>query len=55
MGSFRGSLASVPAPRLGSVAIRGAVDRAGRSGDPGASCLVALNPCLMPLLFRNRS
>uniref|UniRef100_A0A674NZG7 acetyl-CoA C-acetyltransferase n=1 Tax=Takifugu rubripes TaxID=31033 RepID=A0A674NZG7_TAKRU len=29
MGSFRGSLAAVPAPRLGSVAIKGAVDRAG--------------------------
>lgn len=49
MGSFRGSLASVPATQLGSVAIRGAVDRAGRrdgslrSADGGAA---VLNPLL---------
>ncbi|XP_062414134.1 uncharacterized protein LOC134102859 isoform X2 [Pungitius pungitius] len=29
MGSFRGSLAAVPATRLGSIAIKGAVDKAG--------------------------
>lgn len=29
MGSFLGSLASIPAPRLGAVAIRGAIERAG--------------------------
>ncbi|XP_056450231.1 acetyl-CoA acetyltransferase, mitochondrial [Gadus chalcogrammus] len=29
MGSFRGSLAAVPATKLGSIAIRGAIDKAG--------------------------
>ena len=29
IGSFRGSLASVPAPKLGSIAIQAAVERAG--------------------------
>ncbi|XP_049447520.1 acetyl-CoA acetyltransferase, mitochondrial isoform X2 [Epinephelus fuscoguttatus] len=29
MGSFRGSLASIPATRLGSIAIKGAIDKAG--------------------------
>ncbi|XP_069003190.1 acetyl-CoA acetyltransferase, mitochondrial isoform X2 [Embiotoca jacksoni] len=29
MGSFRGSLAAVPATKLGSIAIKGAIDRAG--------------------------
>lgn len=37
MGSFRGSLAAVPATRLGSVAIKGAVDRAGMSSWAGVS------------------
>lgn len=32
MGSFRGSLAAVPATKLGSVAIKGAIDRAGVFG-----------------------
>lgn len=29
MGSFKGSLAAVPATKLGSVAIKGAVEKAG--------------------------
>lgn len=29
MGSFRGSLAAIPATKLGSVAIKGAIDKAG--------------------------
>lgn len=29
VGSFKGSLAAVPATKLGSVAIKGAVDKAG--------------------------
>lgn len=29
MGSFKGSLATVPATKLGSVAIKGAIDKAG--------------------------
>jgi acetyl-CoA C-acetyltransferase len=33
IGSFQGSLASLPAPKLGSIAIRAALDRAGVSGD----------------------
>lgn len=33
LGSFQGSLASVPAPRLGSIAIRGAVEKAGLQPD----------------------
>lgn len=33
IGSFRGSLSSVPAPRLGAVVIREALKRAGVSGD----------------------
>lgn len=31
MGSFKGSLASVPATKLGSIAIKGAIDKAGVS------------------------
>ncbi len=33
MGSFMGALASVPAPKLGSVAIKGALDKAGVKAD----------------------
>ena len=33
IGSFQGSLASVSAPKLGSVAIRAALERAGAPGD----------------------
>lgn len=33
MGSFMGSLASVPAPKLGATAIKGALDKAGISAD----------------------
>jgi len=33
MGSFQGGLATVPAARLGAVAIKGALDRAGVTGD----------------------
>ena len=33
MGSFQGALSSVPAPRLGAVAIRAAVERAGITGE----------------------
>lgn len=33
IGSFRSSLASVPATRLGSIAIKGAIERAGISND----------------------
>lgn len=30
MGSFQGSLSSLPATKLGSIAIKGAIDRAGK-------------------------
>lgn len=30
MGSFKGSLAAVPATKLGSIAIKGAIDKAGK-------------------------
>ena len=33
MGSFMGSLSSVPAPKLGAAAIKGALDKAGVSAD----------------------
>lgn len=35
MGSFRGSLAAVPATKLGSIAIKGAIEKAGN----GLLCL----------------
>lgn len=34
MGSFKGSLSTVPATKLGSIAIKGAIEKAGRDLGP---------------------
>ncbi len=40
LGHFQGALAAVPAPRLGAVAIRGAIDRAGLDADAVSDVLM---------------
>ncbi len=45
IGSFNGALASVPAPRLGAVAIRGAIERAGISADAVDEVIMG---CVLP-------
>lgn len=45
IGSFNGALSSIPAPRLGAVAIRGAIERAGISADAVDEVIMG---CVLP-------
>jgi acetyl-CoA C-acetyltransferase len=48
IGSFQGTLASVPAPKLGAVAIRAALERAGLRGDALGEVGEVYMGCVLP-------
>ena len=45
IGSFLGALSSVPAPKLGAIAIKAALERAGLGGDQVDECIMG---CVLP-------